>query len=102
MKRLRTLTIFFVVPVAVLWTTNTTLGQDARYRARPPEAGLIRLPQPQLTGTVSVEQTLAKRRSVRQFTGQGLTLASLRGQGRESPTGKEVFERRHRRGQFIR
>jgi len=41
----------------------------------PPK--IVQLPKPRLTGPVSLEQTLAKRRSVRRFTSQPLTLAQI-------------------------
>jgi len=38
---------------------------------------IVRLSRPKLTGPVSLEQTLARRRSVRQFTRQQLDLAQI-------------------------
>jgi protease I len=41
------------------------------------EPRIILLPEPKLTGKTSIEQALAKRRSVRQFTTQSLSLAQI-------------------------
>jgi len=41
------------------------------------EPRIILLPEPKLTGKTSVEQALAQRRSVRQFTAQSLSLAQI-------------------------
>ncbi len=41
------------------------------------EAAVTQLPQPQTTGTVSIEQVLAQRRSIRSFTDQPLTQSEI-------------------------
>jgi SagB-type dehydrogenase family enzyme len=42
-----------------------------------PAADEVRLPEPTLKGQMSVEETLARRRSVRQFDGKDLTMAQV-------------------------
>jgi len=42
--------------------------------ATPPEPGTIRLPEPRYDSDVSIEETLLKRRSVRDYTGEPLKL----------------------------
>lgn len=53
----------------------------ASLRANPMGAGetaaAVRLPAPRLTGTMSVEEAIAKRRTVRTFSAAPLTLAEL-------------------------
>lgn len=44
---------------------------------QPPLNSVVKLPQPQVSGKMSVEDALAKRRSIREYTGQPLTLAEL-------------------------
>ncbi|MEA3459135.1 MAG: SagB/ThcOx family dehydrogenase [Chloroflexota bacterium] len=46
-------------------------------KAAPPEPGLIKLPQPRYDSDVSIEETLLKRRSVRDYTGELLTLEEV-------------------------
>jgi protease I len=67
-----------IIPIIILAAfTNICFGQEAGRRTRASRGGLIQLPQPRLTGSVSVEQALAKRRSIRRFTGQGLSLSEI-------------------------
>jgi SagB-type dehydrogenase family enzyme len=49
----------------------------AQRKSRIPPLRVIQLPQPKLTGTVSIEEVLAKRRSVRAFTGQPLNFTQI-------------------------
>jgi len=49
----------------------------AQRKSRIPPLRVIQLPQPKLTGTVSIEEVLAKRRSVREFTGQPLNFTQI-------------------------
>jgi SagB-type dehydrogenase family enzyme len=65
----------------------TSVGQSSatttRVRAQPSRTGetvtaqMIALPAPQLKGPLSLEETLAQRRSVREFSDAPLTLAEL-------------------------
>jgi len=65
MKRFTILTIFFTC------LAGLCLGSyRPRSASRKPSLKIIQLPEPKLVGTVSFEQALSKRRSVRQFTGQ--------------------------------
>jgi len=41
------------------------------------EGAVTQLPQPQTTGTVSIEQVLAQRRSIRSFTDQPLSQSEI-------------------------
>ena len=41
------------------------------------EGAVTQLPQPQTTGTISIEQVLAQRRSIRSFTDQALTQSEI-------------------------
>ena len=58
-----------LIAVILAGFTAVCLG---RYDSHPPSK-IIRLPEPQLKGPLTLEQTLAKRRSIRQFTNQRLT-----------------------------
>jgi len=49
----------------------------AQRKSRIPPLRVIQLPAPKLTGTVSIEEVLAKRRSVREFTGQPLNFTQI-------------------------
>jgi len=49
----------------------------AQRKSRIPPLRIIQLPAPKLTGTVSIEEVLAKRRSVREFTGQPLNFTQI-------------------------
>jgi len=53
------------------------LSVSCRSAQRPAAQATISLPAPKHSGTVSVEETLLKRRSVRQYKNQALTLAEL-------------------------
>jgi len=68
MKRL-TILVIVLACFAVL-----CMGQR---RPRVTRATIIQLTEPKLTGTVSFEEALAKRRSVRQFTTQPLSSAQI-------------------------
>jgi protease I len=48
-----------------------------QYKPRISQAKIIQLPEPKLTGRVSLEQVLATRRSVRQFTDQQLSFVQI-------------------------
>ena len=49
----------------------------AQRKSRIPPLRVIQLSQPKLTGTVSIEEVLAKRRSMREFTGQPLNFTQI-------------------------
>lgn len=49
----------------------------SQYMPRVSPLNIVRLSQPKLTGPVSLEQTLARRRSVRQFTRQQLDFTQI-------------------------
>ena len=68
MKRLTIFTIILVGFAAIC------LGQR---RSRVSPVKIVQLSAPRLTGPVSFEQALAKRRSVRQFTSQPLNFAQI-------------------------
>lgn len=54
------------------------LGQyRPRSSGRRPSLEIVQLPEPKLTGPVSFEQALSKRRSVRRFTGQPLKYSEV-------------------------
>jgi protease I len=72
MKRLTILTIILAGFAIVC------LGQyRSRISSRKPVLKIVQLAEPRLTGPVSFEQALAKRRSVRQFTNQSLKFAQI-------------------------
>jgi len=72
MKRLTILTIILAGFAIVC------LGQyRSRVSSRKPVLKIVQLAEPRLTGPVSFEQALAKRRSVRQFTNQPLKFAQI-------------------------
>jgi len=69
MKRLVILLVIILTGFSAL-----CLGQ---YRSRVSPLKIIQLAEPKLTGPVSFEQALVKRRSVRQFTGQPLKFGQI-------------------------
>ncbi len=72
MKRLAILTIILAGFAIVC------LGQyRSRVSPRKPSLKIVQLTEPKLTGPVSFEEALAKRRSVRQFTGQPLKFTQI-------------------------
>ena len=72
MKRLTILTIILAGFAIVC------LGQyRSRVSPRKPALKIVQLTEPRLTGPVSFEQALAKRRSVRQFTSQPLKFIQI-------------------------
>ena len=72
MKRLTILTIILAGFAIVC------LGQyRSRISSRKPVLKIVQLAEPRLTGPVSFEQALARRRSVRQFTNQPLKFAQI-------------------------
>jgi len=72
MKRL---TIFIIILAGF---AIVCLGQyRSRVSPRKPTLKIVQLTDPKLTGPVSFEQALAKRRSVRQFTGQPLKFTQI-------------------------
>jgi protease I len=68
MKRLIILTVILTGCAAVC------LG---RYNSRASQLKIVQLSEPRLTGPVSLEQALAKRRSVRRFTAQELDFVQI-------------------------
>jgi len=82
MKRLAILTIILMCLAAVC------PGQS---KSEVMQRKIVQLSEPNLTGSISLEDALAKRRSVRQFTGQKLNFAQIgqlawAGQGITEPT----------------
>ena len=72
MKRFTIPTILFVC------LAGLCLGSyRPRSTSRKPSLEIIQLPEPKLVGTVSFEQALSKRRSVRQFTGQPFKFSQI-------------------------
>ncbi len=72
MKRL---TIFTIILAGF---AIVCLGQyRSRVSPRKPVLKIVQLTEPKLTGPLSFEQALAKRRSVRQFTGQPLKFTQI-------------------------
>jgi len=51
--------------------------EQARKAAASPPPGEVALPEPRLEGELSLEETLAQRRSVRSFTAEQLTLEEI-------------------------
>jgi len=80
MKRL---TIFTVIlgAFAVLCFGQPAERPVGQYRPRPSPRGsllkMVQLAEPKLKGQISLEEALARRRSVRQFTGQPLKMADI-------------------------
>ena len=68
--------------------TTVCLGQ---YKSRVSPLKIIQLSAPRLTGPVSLEQALAKRRSVREFTHQQLNFAQI---GQLAWAGQGITEKR--------
>lgn len=64
------------IPVMIL-TCFATVCPGQRSRARTLNQKIIQLTDPNLTGTLSFEEALAKRRSVRDFSTQPLTRAQI-------------------------
>lgn len=65
-------------PVSIPSTPVTTAAVPVSWNATiPPSGDIIDLPVPQLKGNLSLEETLAQRRSVRAFADTPLTLAEL-------------------------
>jgi SagB-type dehydrogenase family enzyme len=60
---------------AVLLLAGVAIGCQAATAQLAPEA--IELDPPRLTGPVSLEETLSRRRSVREYTDQDLTMAEI-------------------------
>jgi SagB-type dehydrogenase family enzyme len=54
-----------------------TVPSQAQRRSRVPQRRIVQLTEPNVTGAVSLEETLAKRRSVRRFTNQSLKWAQI-------------------------
>ena len=67
--------LIFLLAIGLVFLPGGTLNGSPD--APAPSDLLIELPQPQWTGTVSVEQALQSRRSVRSFKRQPLTLDEL-------------------------
>jgi len=53
------------------------LGVSCRSAQKAEPLGTVQLPAPQQTGAVSVEEALAKRRSIRQYKNEPVTLAEV-------------------------
>jgi len=70
-KKMKRLTVF-----ALLLPFITTVS-PAQTRTRPSMLKIIQLPTPVLTGPVSLEEAIARRRSVRTFTDQKLSFVSI-------------------------
>jgi protease I len=68
MKRL------FLVIIVLNVLVTTVFGQRGD---RTATSKIIQLPQPKLSGQISLEETLAKRRSIRSFSSQNLTYDQL-------------------------
>jgi SagB-type dehydrogenase family enzyme len=64
--------VLMAVFVAVLAVSLSTSGQD-----KTNQAATIKLPQPRLTSSMSVEEAISKRRSVRQYKDSSLSLSEL-------------------------
>jgi len=76
---MKTRTLLLSVLSLTLLGTVVGVGcaQVATEQPEAAQAAEVSLPAPSLTGKVSVEETLAKRRSVRSFTAQDLTLQQI-------------------------
>jgi SagB-type dehydrogenase family enzyme len=75
-KSLGVACIAFVAIVAIVLTAGAIARQATKELERS-SLGQISLPRPKTKGSVSVEETLARRRSVRQYTRQHFTLAEI-------------------------
>lgn len=71
LKKMKRLTI---LGVTLACFAALCMGQR---RPRPSQLRIVQLTEPSFTGSVSFEEALAKRRSVRQFTGQPLKSAQI-------------------------
>jgi SagB-type dehydrogenase family enzyme len=84
------------VIVATLFTAAAATGQTAAaLSAAPAGASVVALPKPDVTGRVTLEQTIAQRRSVREYAPGALKLAEVAqlmwvAQGITSPDGKRA------------
>jgi len=65
----------FIIPVIILVVFSALCPGQRRSRVSPLK--IIQLTEPSLTGSVSFEEALAKRRSIRQFTDQQLKPAQI-------------------------
>lgn len=80
MKRLTILIIIlagFAIVCLGQYRSPPLLSSGRKTRGRKPTLKIVQLTEPKLTGPVSFEQALAKRRSVRQFTGQPLKFIQI-------------------------
>jgi SagB-type dehydrogenase family enzyme len=76
MKKLNPLFLAILIGAALGIAGGLGCGQNAPSRSGSAGAE-VRLPQPRLTGPVSVEEALARRRSVRQFADKDLTIQQV-------------------------
>ena len=60
---------------ALLWFHG--LSHDAIAQEKSTESAIVKLPSPKLDGSVSVEKTLAERRSIRTYKDEPLSLAQV-------------------------
>ncbi|MHC4693947.1 MAG: nitroreductase family protein, partial [Planctomycetota bacterium] len=65
----------FIIPAIIIVVFAALCPGQRRSRVSPLK--IIQLTEPSLTGSVSFEEALAKRRSVRQFTNQQLKPAQI-------------------------
>jgi len=69
--------IIVAVVIVVLMAGLVTMYCLGDVSSGDQEAAVTQLPQPQTTGTISIEQVLAQRRSIRSFTDQPLTQSEI-------------------------
>ena len=70
-KKLFLITIIIVVVIELFFVVKSTSTQE------PKPMDIIKLPEPEYDGKVSIERTLLQRRSIRKYKAEPLTLAEI-------------------------
>ena len=73
----RPVVLLLVVTLLLHFGGCATRPEESAYQTPVPESGEIALPPPRLTGEMAVEQAIANRRSVREFTGEALSWSEI-------------------------
>lgn len=71
------LTLIMLLLASLSLSSSCQTAEPTPETSASPDAAVIPLPEPRLQSDVSIEETLAQRRSVREYTSEPLTLAEL-------------------------